>query len=67
MLTKPEDRFQSAEAAELLGDGAAEFQRQQVLNDDRREYDHEIHLLLEELKEVEEQADTAKASESNPE
>ncbi len=53
----PEDRFQSAGAAELLGDGAAEFQRQQVLNDDRNEYDHEIHRLLEELKGVEEQSD----------
>ena len=53
----PEDRFQSAEAAELLGDGAAEFQRQQVLNDDRNEYDHEIHRLLEELKGIEEQPD----------
>jgi serine/threonine-protein kinase len=55
------DRFQSAEAAELLGDGAAEFQRQQVLNDDRNEYDHEIHRLLEELKEVERNLDAGEA------
>ena len=60
----PEDRFQSAGAAELLGDGAAEFQRQQVLNDDRNEYDHEIHLLLEELKEVEEHSELTEQGES---
>ena len=60
----PKDRFQSAEAAELLGDGAAEFQRQQVLNDDRSEYDHEIHLLLEELKEVEEHSELTEQRES---
>jgi serine/threonine-protein kinase len=53
IASDPADRFESAEAAELLGDGAAEFQRQQVLNDDRSEYDHEIHLLLEELKQLE--------------
>ena len=51
----PADRFESAEAAELLSDGAAEIQRQLVLNEDNQEYDHEIHLLIEELKELDNQ------------
>ncbi len=49
----PARRFPSAEAAELLEDGAASFHRQLVLSDLASEYDNEIRLLLEELKQME--------------
>ncbi|MGB6042368.1 MAG: serine/threonine-protein kinase [Pirellulales bacterium] len=45
----PARRFPSAEAADLLEEGAAHFLRQLTLNDLGSEYDNEIRLWLEEL------------------
>jgi serine/threonine-protein kinase len=50
----PMRRFPSAEAADLLKEGAAAFHRQLVLSDLAAEYGNEIRLWLEELKELEE-------------
>ncbi len=47
-------RFASAEAADLLKEGAAAFHRQLVKGDLSVEYGNEIRLWLEELKELEE-------------
>jgi serine/threonine-protein kinase len=47
-------RFASAEAADLLKEGAAAFHRQLVMGDLSVEYGNEIRLWLEELKELEE-------------
>jgi serine/threonine-protein kinase len=57
----PTRRFPSAEAAELVHDGAAAFHRQLVLSNMASEYDNEIRVWLEELKELEEvtEADTS--------
>lgn len=49
----PNRRFPSAEAAELLEDGAARFHRQLVLSNLASEYDNEIRVWLEELKQLE--------------
>jgi eukaryotic-like serine/threonine-protein kinase len=46
----PARRFPSAEAAELLEDGAAQFHRQLVFGDLASEYDHDIRVWLEELR-----------------
>ncbi len=46
----PSRRFPSAEAAELLQEGAASFHRQLVLSDLASEYDNDIRLWIEELK-----------------
>jgi serine/threonine-protein kinase len=51
----PMRRFPSAEAADLLKEGAAAFHRQLVLSDLSSEYGNEIRLWLEELKDLEEQ------------
>ena len=51
----PMRRFPSAEAADLLKEGAAAFHRQLVIGDMSAEYGNEIRLWLEELKELEEQ------------
>ncbi len=48
----PLRRFPSAEAAELLKEGAAAFHRQLVKGDLASEYDNDIRLWLEELKEL---------------
>jgi serine/threonine-protein kinase len=53
----PMRRFPSAEAAEMFKEGAAEFHRQLVLGNLSSEYDNEIRLWLEELKELDEAAD----------
>jgi serine/threonine protein kinase len=45
----PADRFPSAEAADLVDDGAASFHRQLVKGDLASEYDNEIRVWLEEL------------------
>ncbi|MFO0912939.1 MAG: serine/threonine-protein kinase [Pirellulales bacterium] len=45
----PQRRFPSAEAADLVQDGAAAFQRQLVLMNLAAEYDNEIRLWLSEL------------------
>ncbi len=46
-------RFPDAEAAALVEDGAAAFLRQLVKGDMSSEYENEIRLLIEELKELE--------------
>lgn len=46
----PAKRFPSAEAAELLKEGAASFHRQLVLSDLASEYDNDIRVWIEELK-----------------
>ena len=45
----PNDRFESAEAAELADEGAAEFERQLVKGDLSSEYENEIRLWLDEV------------------
>ena len=47
-------RFPSAEAADLVKDGAAAFHRQLVISDMASEYDNEIRVWLEELRELDE-------------
>ena len=46
-------RFPSAEAADLVKEGAASFHRQLIKGDLASEYDNEIRLWLEEIKELE--------------
>jgi eukaryotic-like serine/threonine-protein kinase len=46
----PARRFPSAEAAELLEDGAAQFHRQLVFGDLASEYEHDIRVWLEECR-----------------
>ncbi len=53
----PNKRFPSAEAAELLEDGAASFHRQLVLSNLASEYDNEIRVWLEELRQLEDEVD----------
>jgi serine/threonine-protein kinase len=55
----PVRRFPSAEAAELLKEGAAAFHRQLVMGNLASEYDNDIRLWLEELKELDAQDDVA--------
>jgi serine/threonine-protein kinase len=52
----PNKRFPSAEAAELLEDGAASFHRQLVLSNLASEYDNEIRVWLEELRQLDDPA-----------
>ncbi len=49
----PVRRFPSAEAADLLEEGAAAFQRQLVKGDLSSEYDNEIRLWLQEVRDLE--------------
>jgi eukaryotic-like serine/threonine-protein kinase len=49
----PARRFPSAEAADLVKEGAASFHRQLIKGDLASEYDNEMRLWLEELKEME--------------
>ncbi|HEX5106270.1 MAG TPA: serine/threonine-protein kinase [Pirellulaceae bacterium] len=51
----PARRFPSAEAAELLKEGAAAFHRMLVMGNLASEYDNDIRLWLEELKELDAQ------------
>lgn len=53
IASDPSRRFPSAEAADLLKEGAAAFQRQLVIGDLAAEYPNEIRLWLEELKDME--------------
>jgi serine/threonine-protein kinase len=53
----PMRRFPSAEAAELLKEGAAAFHRQLVMGNLASEYDNDLRLWLEELKELEARED----------
>lgn len=55
-------RFPSAEAAELLKEGAAAFHRQLVIGDLSAEYDNEIRQWLEDLKEMDAQDETDAAA-----
>jgi serine/threonine-protein kinase len=48
----PMRRFPSAEAADILQDGAAGFHRQLVKGDLASEYDHEMRIWLEELEDM---------------
>ena len=48
----PMRRFPSAEAADLVKEGAAIFHRQLIKVDLASEYDNEIRLWLEEIKEL---------------
>ena len=50
----PAQRFSSAEEAELLEEGAADYHRQLVLTNNASEYTNEIRIWLEELRELEE-------------
>ena len=47
-------RFPSAEAADLVNEGAAAFHRQLIKSDLAVEYGNEIRVWLEELRELEE-------------
>ena len=51
----PMRRFSNAEAADLVKDGAAAFHRQLIKGDLASEYEYEIRLWLEVVKELEEQ------------
>jgi serine/threonine-protein kinase len=53
----PVRRFPSAEAAELLKEGAAAFHRQLVMGHLASEYDNDIRMWMEELKELDAQDD----------
>ena len=44
--------FPSAEAAELLEDGAAQFHRQLVFGDLASEYGHDLYIWLEEIRKI---------------
>ena len=48
----PKRRFPSAEAAELLDEGAAAFHRQLIKNDMASEYENDIRIWIEELLEI---------------
>ncbi len=50
----PMRRFPSAEAAELLEDGAAQFHRQLVFGDLASEYGHDLYIWMEEIRKIEE-------------
>lgn len=52
IATDPVKRFPSAEAAELLEDGAAQFHRQLVFGDLASEYENDIRFLLEEINRI---------------
>ena len=62
----PMQRFPSAEAADLLKEGAAAFHRQLVISDMASEYDNEIRVWLEELRELDE-CDEQQLGEQSPE
>lgn len=52
VATDPLRRFPSAEAAELLEDGAAQFHRQLVFGDLASEYGHDLYIWLEEVRKI---------------
>ncbi len=54
VATDPLRRFPSAEAAELLEDGAAQFHRQLVFGDLASEYGHDLYIWLEEIRKIDE-------------
>jgi len=61
----PARRFPSAEAADLLKEGAGSFHRQLVLSNLASEYGNEIRLWLEELKEIEDELHEHEAAQPN--
>ena len=52
IATHPDRRLPSAEAADLVKEGAAAFHRQLIKGDLASEYDSEIRLWLEELEDI---------------
>ena len=54
----PDNRFDSAEAAELMEDGAAEFHRQLIKSNLATEYENDIRIWIEELLDMDEGLDT---------
>ncbi len=58
----PALRFPSAEAADLRQEGAAAFHRQLVISNLASEYDNEIRLWIEELKDLDEVAERDESS-----
>jgi eukaryotic-like serine/threonine-protein kinase len=52
ITTDPLRRFPTAEAAELLEDGAAQFHRQLVFGDLASEYGHDLKVWLEEVRRI---------------
>ena len=54
VATDPLRRFPSAEDAELLEDGAAQFHRQLVFGDLASEYGHDLFIWLEEIRKIDE-------------
>ena len=57
IATDPLRRFPSAEAAELLEDGAAQFHRQLVFGDLASEYGHDLYIWLEEIHKIDQLSD----------
>lgn len=53
IVTDPGRRFPSAEAAELQKEGAAAFHRQLIFGDLASEYEHDLHLWMEDMTHVE--------------
>ncbi|MHB9065415.1 MAG: serine/threonine-protein kinase [Pirellulaceae bacterium] len=62
----PMQRFSSAEEADLVKEGAAAFHRQLVLSDLAVEYENEIRVWLEELRELEDIGPPQAPDESSP-
>ncbi len=54
-IARPCQTIPSAEAAELQQEGAASFHRQLVLSNLASEYDNDIRVWIEELKEMDEE------------
>lgn len=54
IATDPIKRFPTAEAAELLEDGAAQFHRQLIFGDLASEYEHDLKVWLEEVRRIDE-------------
>lgn len=53
IVTDPGRRFPSAEAAELQKEGAAAFHRQLIFGNLATEYEHDLHLWMEDMTRVE--------------
>jgi eukaryotic-like serine/threonine-protein kinase len=63
----PMRRFPSAEAADLLEEGAAAFQRQLVKGDLSSEYDNEIRHWLQELRDMDREEEGGEGSNKSAE
>jgi serine/threonine-protein kinase len=62
----PRKRFIDAEAAEHVDKGAAAFHRQLVLGDMATEYDNDIRVWLEELRDLEDEVLLCEEQETKP-